>query len=67
VTRFGGNISQNAGWFNGQIDEFRVWNVARTQTQIQSNLHKTLVGNEANLVAYYNFDQTRLQALLCPT
>jgi len=58
VTRFGGNISQNAGWFNGQIDEFRVWNVARTQTQIQSNLHQTLVGNEANLVAYYNFDQT---------
>ncbi len=58
VTHFGGNTSQNAGWFNGQIDEFRVWNVARTQTQIQSNLHQTLVGNEANLVAYYNFDQT---------
>jgi hypothetical protein len=58
VTRFGGNISQNAGWFNGQIDEFRVWNVARTQTDIQSHMHKTLVGNETNLVAYYDFDQT---------
>ncbi len=57
VTRFGGNPSQNVGWYNGQIDEFRVWNVARTQTEIQSNLYKTLAGNEAGLVAYYNFDR----------
>lgn len=42
---------------NGQIDEVRIWNVARTQAEIQENMMKTLVGNEAGLAAYYRFDQ----------
>ncbi|GAB4366617.1 MAG: hypothetical protein Kow0042_06610 [Calditrichia bacterium] len=42
--------------FNGQIDELRIWNVARTQTQIRDNMCKKLTGNETNLVAYYRFD-----------
>ncbi|OQX05222.1 MAG: hypothetical protein BWK80_52490, partial [Desulfobacteraceae bacterium IS3] len=43
--------------FQGKIDEVRIWNTARTQAEIQTNMNKTLVGNEAGLVAYYNFDQ----------
>ena len=33
-----------------------MWNVARTQTQIQDNMTTTLVGNETGLVAYYPMD-----------
>ena len=43
--------------FNGYVDEFRVWNVARTATQIMSNYNKTLVGNETGLVLYLKFDE----------
>jgi len=40
----------------GKIDEVRMWNLARTQAQIQANMNKTLVGNESGLVAYYPMD-----------
>ena len=43
--------------FNGSIDEVRVWNVARTQAQIQASKNVELNGTEAGLVAYYNFNQ----------
>ena len=43
--------------FNGQIDEFRVWNTARTAAQISNDMAHTLVGNESGLQAYYRFDQ----------
>jgi hypothetical protein len=51
--RIGGNTNF---FFNGQIDEFRVWSVARTQAQIQSDYSNPLVGNETNLLVYYKFD-----------
>src|SRR4029077_771948 len=44
-------------YFNGYIDEFRIWNVAHTATEIQATMNKTLVGNETGLVAYYKFDE----------
>ncbi|MBD2196852.1 hypothetical protein H6G08_13345 [Calothrix anomala FACHB-343] len=43
-------------FFNGDIDEVRIWNKARTQQEIQANLNQTLAGNEANLFGYWNFD-----------
>ena len=43
--------------FNGRIDEVRCWSVARTASEISSNLAMQLQGNEANLLAYYNFNQ----------
>ncbi|GCL41923.1 beta strand repeat-containing protein [Dolichospermum planctonicum] len=42
--------------FAGQIDDVRIWNVARTQTQIQANLNKTLTGTETGLAGYWNFN-----------
>ena len=44
-------------YFDGSIDDVRIWNVARTQTQIQASLDQTLVGNETGLVAYYRFNE----------
>ena len=43
--------------FNGLFDEFQVWNVARTATDIQNSYKKPLVGNEAGLVGYWKFDE----------
>ena len=48
----------NNTYFNGEMDEIRIWNDARTVSEIRENMCKTLTGNESNLVAYYNFDNT---------
>ena len=42
--------------FNGLMDEVRVWNVARTQQEIEDNRYLTLNGDETGLVGYWNFD-----------
>jgi len=40
----------------GKIDEVRMWNVARTQAEIQETMNDTLSGDETGLVAYYPMD-----------
>jgi Concanavalin A-like lectin/glucanases superfamily len=37
----------------GQIDEVRLWNIARGAPEIQNDMLHTLTGNEAGLAAYY--------------
>jgi len=44
-------------YYNGEMDELRVWNIARTQAEILADINITLTGNESGLVAYYSFDQ----------
>lgn len=39
--------------WDGEIGDVRIWNVARTQQQIQDNMSRELVGNEAGLVGYW--------------
>jgi len=46
----------NSFCYHGVLDEFRVWNTALSQAQIQSNLGITLTGSESNLLVYYRFD-----------
>ena len=41
-------------FFDGLVDEVRIWNTARTADQICANMCQTLVGDESGLVAYYN-------------
>ena len=50
---FGENSEATSRHFNGSIDEVRIWDDARTQAEIQANMHRELAGSEANLVAYY--------------
>ena len=49
----GSRFSTSNALFQGQIDDLQIWNDARTQAEIKENMHKELVGNESNLVAYY--------------
>ena len=44
--------------FRGDLDEVKIWNVARTQTEIRQNMTNHIAGNEANLELYYKFDET---------
>lgn len=53
-----------ANGFRGQIDEVRYWRTARAQQQIQDFMHRRLDGNEAGLIAYYNFDTDAGQTVL---
>ena len=39
--------------FNGKMDEVRMWNVARSESEIKADMSKELTGSESNLVAYY--------------
>jgi tetratricopeptide (TPR) repeat protein len=43
--------------FVGLIDEVRIWNVARTEAEIRSDMNTELKGNESGLVAYWKFDE----------
>jgi C-terminal processing protease CtpA/Prc len=43
-------------YFHGELDEIRIWNVARTQPEIKSTIISSLTGKEDGLVAYWNFD-----------
>ena len=42
--------------FLGELDEVRVWGVARSQAEIRATLHQRLRGIERDLKALWNFD-----------
>lgn len=42
---------------NGTLDEIRVWNVIRTQGEIQTDRYNRMTGFESNLVAYWDLDE----------
>jgi len=42
--------------FVGRLDELRIWNTARTASEIASNFRTDLSVPQTGLVAYYNFD-----------
>lgn len=45
-------------YFPGFVDEVRIWNVVRSQADIQSTMMKQIAYNETGLVACYRMDET---------
>ena len=45
------------GFFNGALDEARIWNVARTQGQITSAINSELTGPTTGLVARWGLNE----------
>ncbi|GAB5400932.1 MAG: hypothetical protein Aureis2KO_25170 [Aureisphaera sp.] len=45
-------------FFFGNIDDVRIWDSARSATEIEDNYLTELSGNEANLIGYYKFDNS---------
>lgn len=44
------------GYADGSIDDVRVWNIARTASEIANNYQAELAGNEPGLVGYWKFN-----------
>ena len=44
-------------YFNGWMDEVRIWNSARSATDLRTTMRQRLAGNEPGLVAYWRFDE----------
>lgn len=45
------------GHFKGHIDEVRVWNLARTQTQVEANMDRAIDGHHDGLVGHWHLDE----------
>ena len=56
-TKFHTGDYNTAKYFDGVIDEVRLWNIERTQNQISAKKDTVLEGNESGLTAYYNFQE----------
>ena len=56
-TKFHDGDYNSAKYFDGKIDEVRLWNATRTQAQIFSKKDTVLNGDESGLIAYYNFQE----------
>lgn len=52
-----GSYNDASNLFNGSIDEVRIWNVVRTEEQINGSKNCELQGDETGLIAYYNFNE----------
>ena len=51
----------NWGWGDpapsASFDDLRIWNVAKTGSEIQASMNNELVGSESGLVAYFKFNE----------
>jgi hypothetical protein len=47
----------DCNFFEGKIDEVRVWSVARTAQQIRETIYRTLTGTESGLISYWQFNE----------
>ena len=61
------SFSVTHGWIGGETgygqysncdkSDIRIWDIARTQTEIQDNMNKRLTGDESGLVVYFKLDE----------
>jgi len=51
-----------AEFFDGKIDDVRVWNDIRTADEIRGNMYKELEGTETNLQGYWKFNNNYLDS-----
>ena len=62
ITRANNYIGRSAyasdGYANAAFQEIRIWNVARSQSDILSTMNRQLRGNESGLLAYWRCNQT---------
>ena len=54
--RIGQRVPGGSIPYKGEIDEVRIWDVARTATEISNNMGAEFCLQDSNLVAYYKFN-----------
>lgn len=52
-----GSRTDGFQYFNGELDELRIWSERRSECEIVGSMHSEFTLAQANLVAYYNFNQ----------
>ncbi len=52
-----GSRPGGAQYFNGMLDEVRLWSEARTQCEITNNINNSVTGVQSNLVMNFDFNQ----------
>jgi hypothetical protein len=65
--KIGFNAPGAPHYFNGMIDEVRLWNRARSQVEILTDMSRSLRGNEPGLVGYWTFDEPARESATSPT
>ena len=51
-----GDVAYTGDYFDGRLNEIRIWNVARTQDEIKNNMHNEVSTSSTGLIAYWNLD-----------
>lgn len=57
------NSSVAERFFDGKMDEIRIWNDIRSGAEVAANYQAELTGAESGLAAYWNFDSSGIGAL----
>jgi hypothetical protein len=52
-----GRAADGNSYFPGTMDEIRIWNMARSQSNINANKNSTIATNSTGLVGYYKLDE----------
>jgi alpha-tubulin suppressor-like RCC1 family protein len=55
--KIGKHVSVNCCQLNGSLDEFRIWNRALCQVEIQNNMNAELPAGQTGLVLYHKMNQ----------
>ncbi len=61
------NGTPYSNFFDGSLDELRIWNLARTRELLNIDLNSKLKGEEKGLLAYYPFEKYDISLILQPT
>jgi hypothetical protein len=65
LTNFKSCVWPNGGtFFQGDVDEMRIWDHVRTDEEIASHYAESLTGGEPGLLAYYRFDEPEQQTIV---
>ena len=59
-----GSRNDDFSFFDGKIDEFRIWDSQRTAEQIQNNMHQSVDPSSTGLLLYYDFDEATGQEII---
>jgi hypothetical protein len=54
----GRDSQAGTGYFDGLIDDVRIWNIVRTSTEINDDKARELNGNETGLVSYWKLNSS---------
>lgn len=59
VLNIGRSISASNNYFEGKVDQFRIWNDYRSASTIQAASNTQLSGNEIGLISYYDIEEAK--------